>query len=477
MTEPGRPWLVPRFHNSLTRRTETLETVEPGTVAMYHCGPTVYSRPTLGNWRSFLLADLLRRTLEWGGWRVRQVMNLTDVGHFQDDDEDAEDRMEAEAAARGESPWAMAERVIGWFFEDMDWIGMRRPHVTPRATDYIPQMVDLVSRLIERGYAYRVGENVYFAVEKWPGYGRLSGNRVEDLEAGARLAVNEEKRHPADFALWKSDERHVMQWDTQFGPHGFPGWHVECSAMAMDTLGETIDIHTGGEDNAFPHHECELAQSEAATGRPFARYWLHARFLQIDGGRMGKSLGNAFTPEDVRERGYSPQALRLALQRGHYRQPLNFTWEEMDAAASQVERLGRFAEQMESAVSGPDAGVGETEPFRSAYAAAMADDLDVPRAWAAVMEAVRALRAAGASGAGAREALAFVAEVDETLGVLPVRAEEADEEVEALVAAREEARARGDWAEADRLRDELAAEGVALEDTPEGPKWRRRARR
>ncbi|MCH7493680.1 cysteine--tRNA ligase [bacterium] len=471
---PGGPWLPVRLFNSLTREVEPVASGEPGALSMYHCGPTVYNRPTIGNWRSFLVADLLRRTLEWGGWRVFQVMNVTDVGHLQDDGDQGEDKLEAEAKAVGESPWEVASRVEGEFLADLAWIGMRRPHALPRATDHIREMVVLVEKLIAKGHAYQVGENVYFDVSSWPAYGRLSGNKVAALEAGARLEINPEKRHPADFVLWKSDPRHVMKWETAFGPNGFPGWHVECSAMAMATIGETVDIHTGGEDNVFPHHECEIAQSEAATGVPFARQWLHVRFLTIDGGKMGKSLGNAYTPADVRAKGHTPQALRLTLLRGHYRQPLDFTWKEMAAAEVQVERLGRFRDEMAERASSPDEGEEEVARVRARYAAALADDLDVPQALAAIMEGMRQLRNLGVGGAGAKAAAALMAEVEETLGILPApAATESDSRIDALVAARESARKARDWEEADRVRGLLEAEGIEVDDTPQGPKWRR----
>lgn len=469
----GGPWLGVRLFNTLTRGVEPLATGTPGVATMYHCGPTVYNRPTIGNWRSFLVADLLRRTLEWGGWQVRQAMNITDVGHLQDDHDSGADKLQAEAEARGESPWEVAARVEEEFLADMAWIKMATPHALPKATDHIAEMVALVETLIAKGHAYQVGENVYFSVASWPAYGRLSGNSVEALEAGSRLEVNPEKRHPADFALWKSDPRHLMKWPTPFGPDGFPGWHVECSAMAMKEFGPTVDIHTGGEDNAFPHHECEIAQSEAATGAPFARHWLHVRFLTIGGGRMGKSLGNAHTPADVQAKGHSPEALRLALLRGHYRQPLDFTWREMAAAEAQVERLGRFAGEMEERAAGPDKGEEEVAEVKAAYAAALADDLDVPKALAAIMEGVRSLRHLGVGGEGARAAAALMGDVEATLGILPSAATESDSRIDGLVAAREAARAAKDWAEADRLRAELEAEGVVVEDTPQGPKWQR----
>jgi cysteinyl-tRNA synthetase len=286
---------------------------------------------------------------------VRQVMNITDVGHLQGDetaDASGEDKVEAQARKERTDPFAITRRYTEEFLADMRDLGVREPMARPRASEYIDEMVAMTQELIAKGHAYRVGDNVYFDVHTFPEYGRLSGNRIEDLEAGARVEVNEEKRHPADFALWKSDERHLMKWETAFGEHGFPGWHIECSAMARSLLGQELDIHTGGEDNVFPHHECEIAQSECANGVPFARYWMHAKFLQVDGGKMSKRLGNVYTLPDVVARGYEPRHLRLALLRGHYRSPLNFTWAVMDEVKARLANLDETVQLLHRAASG-----------------------------------------------------------------------------------------------------------------------------
>ncbi|MHC4380903.1 MAG: cysteine--tRNA ligase, partial [Planctomycetota bacterium] len=268
-----------RLYNTYTRDKQLFEPIEEGKVRMYHCGPTVYQRPHIGNYRAFLFADLLRRVFEVAGYEVQQVMNLTDVGHLLDDADEGEDKLEAQARKDKLDPWQVVEQVSRQFFADLDDLGVQPAHAYPRATDHIEEMVEMIEVLIDKGHAYRVGDNVYFEVASFPAYGRLSGNRIEDLEAGARLEVNMEKRHPADFALWKSDAKHIMKWETEFGADGFPGWHIECSAMARKYLGDHFDIHTGGEDNVFPHHECEIAQSVCALDGPFVNLWMHTKFL------------------------------------------------------------------------------------------------------------------------------------------------------------------------------------------------------
>ena len=330
----------------------------------------------------------------------------------------------------------------------------------------------MVEKLIEKGHAYRVGENVYFDVSSYEPYGKLSGNKVDDLEAGARLAVNEEKKNPADFALWKADAHHIMKWDTVFGPHGFPGWHIECSAMAMKYLGQSFDIHTGGEDNIFPHHECEIAQSECFTGERFATYWMHTKFLQVDGGKMSKSLGNVWNVDDVLERGYESRALRFALLRGHYRQPLNFTWDILAESARALEGLDDLVNRLKRLTDASDAGAELVAAAAAAFSEAMNDDLNVPKALAALFVLRSDVLEGAVKGESAEAALALLGRADGVLGVL--KAEEGadgaedDAVINALVAARQAARESKDWAAADQARDELNARGIVVEDTSDG---------
>ena len=457
--------------------------MEAGVARVYNCGPTVYGRPHIGNYRSFLFADLLRRWLEYLGLEVRQVMNITDVGHLTDDDvadSDGDDKVEKQARKEQRDPFEITRGYTEMFLEDMAALGVREPLARPRATEYIDEMVVMVEQLIEAGHAYRVGGNVYFDVSTYPAYGRLSGNRVEDLVAGSRVEVNQEKRHPADFALWKSDEAHLMKWETVFGPDGFPGWHIECSAMAKALLGEQIDIHTGGEDNVFPHHECEIAQSACANGVPLANVWMHAKFLQVDGGKMSKSLGNVYTLPDLVERGFEPRHLRFALLRGHYRTQINFTWAIMDEIRARLENLDEVAVLLHRILDGgPSASDAEAgrEQFAAAVAsfeAGMNDDLNAPVALAA-LESLRKPLLDGLMGkAVAKDALEFYRRANEVFNFIQVEEQTTEAEVEALIAARTAAKESKDWSAADAARDALTAMGIELQDTPDGVVWRRK---
>jgi cysteinyl-tRNA synthetase len=467
-------------YNTLTKEKEPFRSLEPGVVRMYNCGPTVYSRPHIGNFRTFLFSDVLRRWLEYRGFEVRQVMNITDVGHLTDDERgEGEDKIEARARREKLDPWQISGAIAAQFLQDIADLGFERALAYPRATDHIPEMLEMIDALVAKGYAYRVGGDVYFEVAKFPRYGRLSGNRVEDLEAGARIEVREEKRHPADFALWKSDPKHLMKWATHYGPDGFPGWHIECSAMAKKHLGDRIDIHTGGEDNIFPHHESEIAQTEAFTGQPFATYWMHAKFLQVDGGKMSKRLGNVYTLDDVRAKGFEPRALRFALIRGHYRQPLNFTWAAMSDAKSALENLDdlvvrlRRAAKGEGAHADAKAGLDLVERARATFEEGMDDDLNISRALPALFQ-LRGDALEGRLGrAAAASALDFVKRANGVLGCIRVEEELLDADVERLIAERQAARKAKDFARADTIRDELLAKGIALEDTPKGVIWKR----
>ena len=474
-----------QFYNTYSRQKEPFETLEEGVVRMYTCGPTVYARPHIGNFRAFLFADLLRRWLEYRGYEVRHVMNITDVGHLLDDADEGEDKLDAQARREQRDPFEISARYAAEYLADRETLNMLPPLENPKATEHIPEMLEIVRALIDKGHAYEVNGNVYFDVQSFPRYGQLSGNRVEDLVAGARVEVNAEKRHPADFALWKSDPSHLMKWASEFGPDGFPGWHVECSAMARKHLGDQLDIHTGGEDNIFPHHECEIAQSESFTGDRFARYWMHAKFLQVDGGKMGKSLGNAYTIDEVLERGFEARHLRFALLRGHYRQPLNFTWAVMGEAKAFLENLDRMVEDLERVVeSGPAESLPGSDPFATAsvltaredFEAAMDDDLSVPRALSAVSKLRNRFVQSPFTGAAASAALELLRDFDRAFAVLRAPSAAADDEdaaIEALIAARRQARVDKDWAESDRIRDELLEQGITLEDTPDGTIWRR----
>ncbi|HET9581451.1 MAG TPA: cysteine--tRNA ligase [Gemmatimonadota bacterium] len=461
------------FYDTLRRETVPFEPLEPGRVRMYTCGPTVHDHAHIGNLRTFLFEDLLRRVLEARGYAVTQVMNVTDV----------DDKIIAKARRRGV---AIAEYTAAYedaFFEDLRALRIEPAEHYPRATDHIDAMVELIERLRQGGHTYTTEDgSIYFRIATFPAYGRLSRVDLSAIRDGARVAADEyDKENPKDFALWKAAGLGEEGWETRLG-RGRPGWHIECSAMAMAYLGETFDIHTGGVDNVFPHHENEIAQSEAATGRPFARLWLHAEHLIVDGQKMAKSLGNFFTLRDVVERGHRPRAIRYLLLSVHYRSPLNFTFAGLEQAAASLERLGDFVARLDALPGGtaPDPEIAErTRSARAEFDAALDDDLNSSRALGALFEWLRDVNRAideGRVSAADRPVLeGMLAAFDCIYDVLrPEPAEtELSEEVEALIAEREQARRARDWARADAIRDDLAARGVVLEDTPHGVRWKR----
>ncbi len=470
-----------RLYNSLTRSLQDLEPRTPGVVTMYHCGPTVYSSPHIGNFRSFLFADVLRRFVEDQGYRVQQVMNVTDVGHLTNDDlETGEDKMEAASRKTGLTAWDIAKKYEAEFHDCQQKLFVRTPHHMPRATEYIAPMGAIIDDLLQKGVAYQKNGNVYFEVAKFPGYGKLSGKVLDELEAGARVAVNDEKKDPRDFALWKVDSKHQMQWDAPFrgGVRGFPGWHIECSAMSMQLLGPQIDVHTGGEDNMFPHHECEIAQTEAHTGKPFVGIWMHARHLLVDGTKMSKSLGNFFTVADILGKGYSGLELRYALVRVQYRQALNFTLKGLDEARAAIgrvqqcrQRLVRVRDGLERA--GTDDLAAACTAANDAFTAAMQDDLNVSGALAAVFDFVALANKAPVSVAGAKAALAVFARAEDVLACFGPEPKadttsDAPAELLALLEQRKAAKKGKDFAAADRIRDQIAAAGWKIVDAPTG---------
>jgi cysteinyl-tRNA synthetase len=479
-----------RLHNTLTRKVEEFVPQAPGEVRMYNCGPTVYSSPHIGNFRSFLLADLLRRYFEWKGLKVLQVMNLTDVGHLLEDAEEGEDKLETAAKRAKVSVWDLATKYIAEFDDALDFLCFRRAHWYPRATDHIQEMLAMIAELEKKGIAYKAPSgNVYYDISKFPAYGRLSGNTGDELLAGARIEVNPEKRDPRDFALWKVDARHQMQWDSPWG-RGFPGWHIECSAMSKKYLGDTLDVHTGGEDNVFPHHECEIAQSEGATGHRFVRHWLHARHLLVDGTKMSKRLGNVHTIAGLKEKGHSSGAIRIALQKSHYREPLNFTLAGLDEAEKKVARYADLVERLTAAASpapgaakdaAADAAAGgETAArlaeLRGRFAAALDDDLNVSVAFAVLDELVGDANRRAPQGGDAAATLALLREFCGVFGLLEKNVETQglnDAAVQAMIEERLAARARRDFKRADQIRDELKGRGIELLDTKDGMRWKR----
>jgi cysteinyl-tRNA synthetase len=456
--------------NTLTRAKEPLRPRTPGRVAMYTCGPTVYRFAHIGNLRTFLLADLLRRALEAEGMQVRQVQNITDVGHMVDEEFDrGEDRMLVSARLEDKSPAEIAAHYTEAFLADAAAFNLQPAAEYPRASEYVPQMQELVARLLEGGHAYEVQGNVYFAVESFPGYGRLSGNTLERLRAGHRQEEPDpRKRHHADFALWKAaGPGRLVKWPSPWGD-GYPGWHIECSAMSLATLGEHIDVHTGGEDNVFPHHEDEVAQSEAAVGHQVVATWVHGAHLLTEGRRMAKSAGNFYALADLRERGHSPLAARLLFLQARYGGQLNFTWDALAGAGTTLDRLrSRMAEWAHAPGAGTAPGCAGHE---QRFWAAINDDLNTPRALAVLHE----LEGDESLPPAAR--FTSLAAFDRVLG-LDLAAEVGralPPGAQALIAEREGARGARDFAAADRLRDRLAAMGVEVTDTCSGTSWRLR---
>jgi len=464
-----------QLRNTMSRSLERFEALEPGHARMYTCGPTVYNYVHIGNLRTFLFEDVLRRTLRLFGYRVTQVMNLTDV-----DDKTIRGAREAGLGLR-----EYTDRYIEAFFEDMDTLRAERAEHYPRATDYIPQMVRLIQRLEEHGHTYRAEGSIYYRNSTFPGYGKLSGIRPEANLAGARIDADEyEKDDARDFVLWKAPTPGEPSWETELGP-GRPGWHVECSAMSMDLLGETFDIHTGAVDNIFPHHENEIAQSEGATGKPFVRYWLHAEHLIVEGQKMAKSKGNFFTLRDLLERGHDPVAIRYLLISVPYRQKLNFTFDGLHAAGQALDRIANTLRRLENtppASGGGDLALETVESFRRDFRSALGDDLNTARALGTLHTLIRAVNTAldgEGIAAPVRNRLAeALDEADTVLGILPASAGngQEDEEITRLIEERAAARRDRDFARADAIRDQLAARGIVLEDTPHGTVWHRQER-
>ena len=459
-----------RLRDTLTGDVRPLEPLEPGHVRIYSCGPTVYGPAHVGNFRSFLFADLLVRHLRFRGLRVTWVMNLTDI----------DDKIIRGAAAAGITTVELAARWADRFLADADILGMTRPDVLPRATEHIPQIVDLVSTLEAKGHAYRTDDgSVFFRIASWPAYGRLARLDPDAMRVGERVEADEyAKDDVRDFALWKGPKPGEPSWDTVLGG-GRPGWHIECSAMSIAHLGQSFDIHTGGIDLVFPHHEDEIAQSEAATGAPFVQTWLHCAHLRMGGEKMAKSVGNIARVGDLIAAGTSPRALRFALIAVHYRAPLNYSDESLAAAAAAVERidalLAALAAYREDAPDDPSLP-SALAAVRDAFAGAMDDDLNVSEALAALFEGVRELNrrldARTLSTADAARSEALIRELDTVLGITAPPAAGLDPALQTLLNERAAARAARDWAAADRLRDELLGHGISVEDTRDGQRWR-----
>jgi cysteinyl-tRNA synthetase len=471
------------IYNSLTRKKEEFVSVQEGRVHIYVCGPTVYDYPHIGHAKSYVSFDVVVRFLRYLGYKVRYVQNITDVGHLL---ESGEDRILSRASRDKVEPMELVERYTRAYFEAMDALNVLRPDISPHAAAHIPEQIEIIERLLHKGHAYEANGSVYFDVSKWNEYGRLSGRKVEEQQAGARVEVMQEKRNPADFALWKkADPEHLMQWNSPWG-RGFPGWHVECSAMSMKYLGETFDIHGGGMENQFPHHECEIAQSEAATGKPFAKYWMHNNMVLVNGIKMSKSLGNFTTVAEALVK-YSGAQIRFFILQTHYRSPVDFSEEALKAAGQGLERLmttyRTLQTKLETAIEGGADPKVEAlaNTHRGLFLQEMNDDFNSSAAIGKLFDYSRKVNKLLTNGTQqTRSSLSVLAgafrEMTEDILGLPVTAAKKELSttafIELLISLRNELRVKKEWQLSDFIRDGLAKNGIVLEDGKGGTSWR-----
>ncbi len=459
-----------KLYNTLSRAKEEFQPLERESVSLYSCGPTVYNYAHIGNLRTYVFMDILRRVLKYNGFRLKHVMNITDVGHLVSDEDDGEDKMLKGAREQQKTPWEIAAYYTEIFLSDIGALNIEKPEIVPKATDHISEMIDFVKTLVDKGYGYETSDGIYFDIGRFQEYGKLSGANLEDQIAGARVEVNEEKRHPADFALWKkAPKEHIMQWPSPWGM-GYPGWHIECSAMGRKYLGDNFDIHTGGVDHIPVHHENEIAQSEALLGKPAVNYWLHGEFMMVNNGKMSKSLGNTYTVANLKEKGFNPLAFRYMCLNAHYRNKLNFTWDVMQSSQVSYDRLVEASKSHKEGTDKVESSV--VEGFIKEFEEAVNDDLNIPKAlgvaWNAARYAVKS-----------SDIYAVLLKMDEVFGLKldgsgqSIEDTRLDSDVEALVAERQQARKEKNWKRADEIRDTLKNMGIELMDTPQGIKWKR----
>ncbi len=460
-----------KLYNTLTRQKEEFVPLNPGTVNLYSCGPTVYNYAHIGNLRTYVFMDILRRVLKYNDYTLIHAMNITDVGHLVSDEDEGEDKMVKGAREQKKTPWEIAEYYTDIFLKDIKALHIDKPEIIPKATDHIKEMISFVEGLLEKGYAYETNDGIYFDIAKFEEYGKLSRLNLEDQIAGARVEVNEEKRHPADFALWKkAPKEHIMQWESPWGM-GYPGWHIECSAMGQKYLGDQFDIHTGGVDHIPVHHENEIAQSEALLGKPAVNYWLHGEFMMVNNGKMSKSLGNTYTIADLKDKGYNPLAFRYMCLNAHYRNKLNFTWEVMQAAQVSFDRFIEGALAHKTGTS--DIPQNVLDGFLADFEEAINDDLNIPKALGVAWTLVR-------YPDKSQQIFTLLEKMDTVFGLGVSVAEpktedvyEVDEEIENLINQRQQARKEKNWKLSDEIRDKLKAMGIELMDTPQGVKWKK----
>ena len=453
------------FYNTLTRKKELFEPMDEKEVTIYSCGPTVYKDATIGNMRTNIFQDVLRRMLKYNGYQIKHVMNITDVGHLVSDGDDGEDKMIKSAREEHKTPLEIAEHYTKLFFDDLKDLNIEIPEIICKATDYIPEMLEYVKELVDKGYAYETSTAIYFDVSKLDKYPVLSNLNVEEQKAGARVEVDTEKRNPYDFAVWiKAPENHLMKWDSPWGP-SYPGWHIECSAMSRKHLGEQFDIHTGGIDLIPTHHENEIAQSKGVCGKVPARYWIHGEYLLINGGKMSKSLGNVYLLKDIKEKGYDPLVYKLLCYTSSYRNKLNFTWEGIEAASKSLERL-RNGYQVNK--NGKDIlekeDIEKLNELEYGFHQAINDDMNMPLSMSFVWEVIKYPKKCP-------EIAELLLKFDTVLGIQIDKAEkkvEIPEEILELIEKRKQARSEKNWQESDRIRDEIHQKGYVVKDTKDG---------
>ena len=463
-----------KIYNSLTRKKEEFVPLKPGKVSMYVCGPTVYNYFHIGNGRTFIVFDTIRRYMEYRGYEVNFVQNFTDI----------DDKMINKANEENTTVKEIGDKYICEYYKDADGLNIKRATTNPRATEYISEIIDFVSGLIEKGYAYEVNGDVYFRTKKFEGYGQLIGQNLDDLQAGARINVDERKEDPMDFAIWKAQKPGEPAWECPWGL-GRPGWHIECSCMAKKLLGDTIDIHAGGMDLAFPHHENEIAQSEALTGKKFANYWMHAAFLNVNNQKMSKSLNNFLTARDALKQ-YDPDVIRFLMLSGHYRIQLNFSNDLLESAKASVERLYNAIGNLENLISEVKINemtedevkyLNSLDSYRQRYIEKMDDDFNTADAISVLFDLIRDINSnvgINSSKELCEKALELIRELGLPLGILQKTTKgDLEAEIEALIAERQQARKDRNFALADKIRDELKAKGIELLDTPQGVRWKK----
>jgi len=461
-----------RFYNTMTRNKEDFQPIQTGKVRMYTCGPTVYNYAHIGNFRAYIFEDLLRRYLKFKGYQVVQVMNITDV----------DDKIIRDANKTGKSIREFTKSYQDAFFEDLDALGIERAEVYPAATDHIPEMVNLIKSLLDKGIAYRTDDgSIYFRVSDYPAYGKLAHLNIAEMQRGARVQSDEyEKEEIRDFALWKGwkDDDGPVYWETEIG-RGRPGWHIECSAMSSKYLGKHFDIHTGGVDNIFPHHENEIAQSEAGTGEKFVNYWLHCEHLMVEGDKMSKSAGNFYRLRELLDKEIDATAIRYVLLSTHYRQKLNFTFDKVEAAAKSITRLRDFKKSLIGNTINDSQQIRKIiDKYLNDFEATLDDDLNISGALGSVFSCIHEINTFRETNSLTEDDVQAIVEylnrIDSVLNVLEVPENQLSDEEQTLIDARQQARAERNWAEADRIRDELLSRGIILEDTPQGTTWKRK---